>query len=1563
MIAPGSVQALQWKVVVGALVLSALTSVGMLFVSCGGNGGGDDGEVIVDTTVFGRVLSAVDETPLEGVTITAMDVDGSVRTDELGRFMLPLPAAGRYAVTASLDGYTYAQRWTEADDLELVSVPDMFLTPLDPKEIRIGPEGGRDTSSDGRIEIDVPPGALDRTVSMRATWFERGKHLPNYLPEASHFTYACELTPDGQTFAEPVTMRMRNERGFAPGTPIPVGVYSPETLEWTHESMGVVSADGQWVEFEVTHFSPRDCNLGPQDPEGSGEPGDAEDATDASRRNDQACGAVAAGSSVDVLDGHLSVDHILPAYKALSKSWTVGLQYNSNLDNTLPTLGVTYDLSRTSTVLPQRMRFLVEVGGQRIERFFEPVSGPMDFAHRWDGRDGIGRRLPSGVYTYRLTLANEYEVEFVTQDRFGGTPTGTTGVTADELQSLEATFEGTVVLRREDPARATFGAGWGIIGLHELYVDGDRAFIASGEGNVFVFLVASESRFEPTAGNFTTLAREGTGYRWTRRDRTNVVFDAEGRMVTSGDLNGNTISYGYDGAGRLSTRVDPLGATTTLTYDSAQRLSSITDPHGRTTRIRIDSAGNLVRITNPDESTRTFTYDDAHRLISQTDAGGHTTTYHYDAHGAVTQVDHPDETSSRFSSIGGAGSAHLRPGDPGTEANPLPPASSFYTDPGGQTHTFTVNTFGTRTSVTDPLGRTTAMYRDRNDLLRLLRAPGGEEGIAYEYDANGNPSFMTGPYAFGGVRDNYRFGWNTALNVLESVTDDAAGTARATYDARGNLQTATTMDGRVYQYSSDDRGLRRTMEIGDRVTEYQYDARGNLAALVTPTGGTWTLSRDEYGNVTGITDPDGRRRTATYNEMNLPESLTNGAGGTVRVSYDDASGNRTRVGLEPSSVIHSIEDARGNVTTFEYDAMYRVTRMTDELGRSHRYDYDPVGRLHRRMGPSGSWVEYTYDEAGSIIRRSLSSGETNVYTYDETTGRLATLSNDVTTLTFDYDEDGFVESTGTTFSSGGISTSLSYQNRASGSSEYVRRLAHGGFSDALFVTDFGGDDTGWLPARISGGVGVGVTLSLRHDDGGRLSGWQWPRVGREAHYEYDDDDRLETAEYFDDRGAPIAALSWSYTPAGMRAGYDEDFENTYGYDAAGRVTSATHGHPSNDDEQYSYDPAGNRRVAGAEAEYIYDAANQLTQDAENTYGYDANGNQTTRTARAGGATTTYEYDSENRLTRVDLPGGDWVRFSYDPMGRLAEKRERSGAVRRYVYDRDEVLAEIDEAGNMVREYLGRDALDMPMIVVSEGANYVAGTDSLGTVIGLLDDGGLPAGAYQYQAFGKIVNTDGSVANERTFVGRDYDAVSELFHMRARFYDPNTGQFLQRDPLPFGAATTPYAYANNSPTNYRDPYGLDPLNESLAAGRFIYKRAGEPLLQNLIGRFGQRLVTDTIDIGLELADEMIEQTELPRGLGGAVGSRVGTGIGLAFQFKDIIKIMTADDPTEAAIDWYRGQWWNPTGDAMLDAFLTMGGTMPRRDPPVAPVCVTNRPTDRLIQVQLHSSRTLSQRLGR
>jgi RHS repeat-associated protein len=54
---------------------------------------------------------------------------------------------------------------------------------------------------------------------------------------------------------------------------------------------------------------------------------------------------------------------------------------------------------------------------------------------------------------------------------------------------------------------------------------------------------------------------------------------------------------------------------------------------------------------------------------------------------------------------------------------------------------------------------------------------------------------------------------------------------------------------------------------------------------------------------------------------------------------------------------------------------------------------------------------------------------------------------------------------------------------------------------------------------------------------------------------------------------------------------------------------------------------------------------------------------------------------------------------------------------------------------------------------------------------------------------------------------DYtDAETGFVYLRARYYDPATGQFLSRDPL-VALTGGPYAYADGYPLNYADPSGL------------------------------------------------------------------------------------------------------------------------------------------------------------
>src|SRR5439155_1607305 len=77
--------------------------------------------------------------------------------------------------------------------------------------------------------------------------------------------------------------------------------------------------------------------------------------------------------------------------------------------------------------------------------------------------------------------------------------------------------------------------------------------------------------------------------------------------------------------------------------------------------------------------------------------------------------------------------------------------------------------------------------------------------------------------------------------------------------------------------------------------------------------------------------------------------------------------------------------------------------------------------------------------------------------------------------------------------------------------------------------------------------------------------------------------------------------------------------------------------------------------------------------------------------------------------------------------------------------------------------------------------------------------------YQYNAWGEILSQTESVAQPFKFAGAEYDALTGLYKMGARYYDPAIGRFTQPDP--FGGG---YQYARNDPINFIDPTGYGPL---------------------------------------------------------------------------------------------------------------------------------------------------------
>ena len=80
---------------------------------------------------------------------------------------------------------------------------------------------------------------------------------------------------------------------------------------------------------------------------------------------------------------------------------------------------------------------------------------------------------------------------------------------------------------------------------------------------------------------------------------------------------------------------------------------------------------------------------------------------------------------------------------------------------------------------------------------------------------------------------------------------------------------------------------------------------------------------------------------------------------------------------------------------------------------------------------------------------------------------------------------------------------------------------------------------------------------------------------------------------------------------------------------------------------------------------------------------------------------------------------------------------------------------------------------------------------------------------RYDPYGTIdrgADGDGVVAQPFAYRGELQDAQTGLVDLRARMYNPASGQFLQRDPLEQQTGQA-YAYANGNPVNQSDPSGL------------------------------------------------------------------------------------------------------------------------------------------------------------
>jgi RHS repeat-associated protein len=307
--------------------------------------------------------------------------------------------------------------------------------------------------------------------------------------------------------------------------------------------------------------------------------------------------------------------------------------------------------------------------------------------------------------------------------------------------------------------------------------------------------------------------------------------------------------------------------------------------------------------------------------------------------------------------------------------------------------------------------------------------------------------------------------------------------------------------------------------------------------------------------------------------------------------------------------------------------------------------------------------------------------------------------------------------------------------------------------------------------------------------------------------------RTVSFKYARSAGASLDGAAYAVDNAGNRTSKTDELASVtsnYTYDPIYELTQVTQS--ASTTESYSYDAVGNRTASLGVSSYTNNSSNELTATSSTSYTYDYNGNTLTKVV--GSNTTSYAWDFENRLTSVTLPGSSGtISFKYDPFGRRIYKSS-SSATSIYAYDGDNLIEETNSSGTAVARYSQTQNIDEPLAMLRSSTTSYFHADGLGSITSLSNASGSQVQTYQYDSFGKQTASTGSLTNPFQYTARESDTETGLYYYRARYYDPNSGKFLNEDPNDQGSQydnPNLYEYVENNPANWIDPLGLYTLD--------------------------------------------------------------------------------------------------------------------------------------------------------
>lgn len=750
---------------------------------------------------------------------------------------------------------------------------------------------------------------------------------------------------------------------------------------------------------------------------------------------------------------------------------------------------------------------------------------------------------------------------------------------------------------------------------------------------------------------------------------------------------------------------------------------------------------------------------------------------------------------------------------------------------------------GPRTDVQDV---TRYAYDAQGHLTRVTNALGHITQLA-DFDSLGNPQSFTDA---NGVVTELSYspqGWLASVSTAGSTT-------RFEHDAVGLITKVTRGDGSWLEYSWD--GARRLTKISNNLgetVEYDLDAMGNRTAQrLKDAGGNLTQQQswvyDELGRLLRSVGAAGQTSSQQYDLNDNPTVSTNPRQFSSTQAYDAL--DRLVANTDPLN----------GVTALAYDAQDNLTQVQDPRGVTTRYQYDGLGNLTQLISPDSGTTNYVHDAAGNVIQKTDARGVVTTYSYDalnRLTGKQYP-ANPALNVAYAYDmtrngNHGIGRLTAIQ-DSGGL---IGYSYDARGNlTEQLRSLS---------VATQPQDESlkyAYDAANQLIGIGYpgGISVTYPRNSAGQVTGVNLAMGAQPASSIASDLSYLPFG--------PLQGLTWG-NGIRLERQYDQDYrlvaqslgswQSTYSFDANGNMRNLSHSLFGNLDyhydaldrlseekgaaqrKTYGYDANGNRtrthRVSYSSADVEKKVATQTLSTAPDSNRLLKNGSFVVLRDAAGNTlqqtrSRVYAYNEQGRLHQVRNPASLYADYSYNALGQRTLKRvyNRVGAnyvTYGYLYGADgQLLGQVKYGATgkklLAQYWIWLDGLPLAGIelkyarngsTVARSNTYYLHGDHLNSPRLATDASQKLLWSWNSDAFGvgtpnADVDGDGiKLDMPLRFPGQQYDAHSGLNYNYFRDYDPETGRYVESDPIGLAGGLNTYGYVYANPLKLIDPYGL------------------------------------------------------------------------------------------------------------------------------------------------------------